>query len=63
MQRWTVGVTALAGLLAAAILPAVAAQAMSAPSETAENTSAQAADGRRGRQPGSDGDSRDEAVA
>jgi predicted anti-sigma-YlaC factor YlaD len=43
--------------------PAVAAQAMSVPSETAENTSAQAVDGPDGRQPDSGGDSRHEAVA
>jgi predicted anti-sigma-YlaC factor YlaD len=44
--------------------PAVAAQAMSAPSETAEDTSARAAAaGPGGRQPHSGAESRDEAVA
>jgi predicted anti-sigma-YlaC factor YlaD len=43
--------------------PAVAAQARSVSSETAENTSAQAAAGPEGRQPDSGGDSRDEEVA
>jgi predicted anti-sigma-YlaC factor YlaD len=43
--------------------PAVAARAMSVPSETAENTGAQAADGPGGRQPDSGADGRDEAVA
>jgi predicted anti-sigma-YlaC factor YlaD len=43
--------------------PAVAAQAMPVPSETAEHASAQAAAGPGGRQPDSGGESRDEAVA